>query len=343
VTEARWLAGHGWRVVVAAQPGSRLLAECLAAGVPAEPLAMRGALDVAAVARLRGVARRHRVRLVHTHSSVDSWLGALAARSLGVPVVRSRHVAIPIHRRRALVYRLADRVITSGEAVRAMVIAAGVPADRVVAITAGVDLDRFHAGVAGDAVRAELGLAGPAVGLVANIRGSKGHDVLLDAVPAIVAAHPGARFVLVGDGVGFEAIRRRAQTPALAPHVVMTGFRRDIPEVMAALDVLVLPSVRSEATSQVVAQALAVGTPVVATTAGGLAETVVDGETGRLVPPGDPGALAAAVIALLADPAAARAMARRGQARVRATGSLDASMARTIAVYEAVLARRAAA
>jgi glycosyltransferase involved in cell wall biosynthesis len=117
----------------------------------------------------------------------------------------------------------------------------------------------------------------------------------------------------------------------------MTGFRRDIPEVMAALDVLVLPSIRSEAASQVIAQALAVGTPVVATDVGGSGELVREGQTGRLVPAGDAAALAAAIAVSLSDRAGARAMAQRGQVLVRERHSLDAAMIRTTAVYAELL------
>jgi glycosyltransferase involved in cell wall biosynthesis len=105
---------------------------------------------------------------------------------------------------------------------------------------------------------------------------------------------------------------------------------------MAALDVLVLPSVKSEAMSQVIPQALAVGTPVVGTTVGGTPELVRDGETGRLVPPADPAALSGAILDFLRDPERARALARRGQALVLAQHSMDAAMARTLAVYDAV-------
>jgi len=339
LAEARWLGEHGWDALIACQPGSRLLAEARDAALPAEPVPMRGAGDVRALLRLRRLMRARGVALVHTHSSADSWLGALAARSLGLPVVRSRHVSIPISRRGALVYRLAHRVVTSGEAVRAIVIGAGIPAARVASIPAGVDTRRFHAGVSGRAVREEFGLAGgrPVVGLVANVRGSKGHNVFLEAARTVLRDVPDARFLIVGDGVGFDEVRRRVRDAGLEPHVIMTGFRRDVPEVMAALDVLVLPSVKSEAASQVIPQAFAVGTPVVASTVGGSPELVRDGETGHLVPPGDAGALAAAIVALLREPAAARAMARSGQAMVQARLTLDAAMERTTAVYRALL------
>jgi glycosyltransferase involved in cell wall biosynthesis len=106
---------------------------------------------------------------------------------------------------------------------------------------------------------------------------------------------------------------------------------------MAALDVLVLPSTRSEAVSQVILQALALGTPVVGTTVGGTPEVVRDGVTGRLVPPADVDALAAAILDLLHDLTSARAMARAGQALVRERYTVDATMARTTAIYAELL------
>jgi len=296
---------------------------------------MRGAWDIAAALGLRRAMRAQRVDVVHTHSSVDSWVGGLAARSLGLPLVRSRHVSIPIPRRRALVYRLADRIVTSGDTVAGVVAAAGVPRERIVAIGPGVDTRRFHPGISGTAVRAELGLTGPVVGLVANIRGSKGHRYFLEAARDVLRVRPDARFLIVGDGIGFDDVRRRVKDLALDDGVIMTGFRRDVPEVMAALDVLVLPSIRSEAMSQVVPQALAIGTPVIGTTVGGTPELVRDGHNGRLVPPADAPALARAIVELLDDPARARAMAQRGQAEVLAQHSLEAAMARTVDVYAA--------
>jgi len=340
VAEARWLLDHDWPVVIAGQPDSRLLQEGARLGVPTVAVRMRRPLDAGALLALRRVIDEHDVALVHTHSSVDSWLGGLAGRWRRRPVVRSRHVTIAIPRHRALVYRLADRIISSGEAAARVVAAAGVPPARIVPIAPGVDTARFHPAVSGAGVRGELGLEGtPLVGLVANIRGSKGHDIFLEAARAVLGREPAARFLIVGDGIGFEDVRRRVGALGLDAAVRMTGFRRDIPEVMAALDVLVLPSVRSEAASQVIAQALAVGTPVVATNVGGSGELVRDGETGRLVPAGDATVLAAAIVDCLGDRLAARAMARRGQALVRERHSLDAAMTRTTAVYRELLSR----
>ena len=340
LAETRWLRAHGWDALIVAQPDSPLLTEARAAALPIVPLSMRHAIDVGAVLRLRRLLAHRRAALVHTHSSVDSWIGGIAGRSLGLPVVRSRHVTIAVPRHRALVYRLAHRVLTSAERVKAVLVAAGVDAGKITAVPPGVDTERFHPGVSGDRVRAELGLHGPVAGLVANIRGSKGHDVFLDAAGMIATAKPDARFLIVGAGVGFDEVQAKVRARGLDGTVLMTGFRRDIPEVMAALDVLVLPSTRSEATSQVILQALAIGTPVVATAIGGSPEVIRDAETGRLVPPNDAAALARAIQATLDDLDGARAMARRGQAYVRERLSIDVQMATTTSVYRELLRTR---
>src|SRR2546425_480955 len=153
-----------------------------------------------------------------------------------------------------------------------------------------------------------LALDDKVVGLVANVRGSKGHAVFLEAARELLTTHRNARFLIVGDGVGFDDVRRRVHDMGLERSVIMTGFRRDIPEVMASLDVLVLPSTKSEATSQVIPQAFAVGTPVAAAAIGGIPEIVRDGETGCLVEAGNAPALARAVRFLLDDPDRAREM-----------------------------------
>ena len=307
------------------------------------PVRMRRASNVRALFALRRLMRERAVDLVHTHSSIDSWIAGVAARTLGLPIVRSRHVTIPI--KSALVYRLADRIVASGREAAAVVGRAGIAAEKIVALSPGVDLTRFHPAVDGATVREELWASDgiPLVGLVANVRGSKGHRYLLEAAPAVLREFPATRVVIVGAGVGFDDVRRRVRELDLERQVLMLGFRRDIPEVLAALDVLVLPSIKSEGASQVIVQALAVGTPVVATSVGGSPELIHDGETGRLVPPADAGALAAAIADLLRDPKRARDMARAGQAIVRKTLSLDLVMERTTTIYDEVLAGRARA
>jgi glycosyltransferase involved in cell wall biosynthesis len=337
LTEVRWLCDHGWPALIAAQPESRLLAEAQAAGLPVVAVPMRHALELRAFVALRRLTKNRDIGLIHTHSSVDSWLAALTGKSLRLPIVRSRHVSIRVHRRGALVYALADRIITSGATIKAVVAAAGVNPDKIVSIPTGVDLGRFHPRVSGNRIRAELGLDGPAVGIVANVRGSKGHRYFLEAAREVLRKRCDSRFVIAGDGVGFDDVRRQVAEMGLEREVLMTGFRRDVPELMAALDVLVVASTKSEGIPQVILQALAVATPVAASAVGGIPEIIRDGENGRLVPPADSHALAETILWLLNDPIRAREMARVGQAQVRGGHTVDIMMGRTTAVYRELL------
>lgn len=340
LAEAGWTAERGWRVVLVCQRGSRMAGQARAARLPCHELPMRAAWDLSAVARLTALIRRERVSLVHTHSSVDGWVGGLAARLARVPVVRTRHVSIPI--RRGTAYRLlADRVVTSGEAIRAMVLAAGVPSARVVAIPAGVRLEDFDDRGAGARVRRELGLAPPVVGSVAMFRGSKGHQPLLEGFARVRARRPGATLVLVGDGIRRRWAEALARDMGLGAHVVFTGFRSDVPALLAAMDCFVLASTRTEGVPQSLLQAMAARVPVVASAVGGIPEVIVAGRTGLLVPPGDATTLAAAIEAVLDEPETARGRVEAARAVCEARFSHEASIARLLALYDEVLAGRA--
>jgi glycosyltransferase involved in cell wall biosynthesis len=341
ITEARWTRERGWRVIVAGQPDGRFVERARESGLDTMAVRMRGAWDLSAVWRLAKIIRRGGVDIVHTHSSVDAWIGGLAARLSAVPVVRTRHVSIRIRRRLNPVYRwLADRVITSGEAIRSLVIAAGVRPERVVAIPVGVDLAEFPSALDGDALRTRLGLSAPVIGSVAMFRGSKGHASLLDAFATIHERHPTARLLLVGDGIRRAWVEGLARERGLGEAVVFTGFRSDVPELLRAMDCFVLASTRTEGVPGSLLQAFAAGVPAVASSIGGIPEVIVDGETGTLVRPDDPSALAEAIESVIAQPAAAAARARAARKLVEARFSHLASVSRLLALYDEVLAER---
>jgi len=342
LNEARWTAERGWRVLVAGQPEGRFLSGAREAGLETRALAMERAWDLRAVARLVGLLRREGVSLVHTHSSVDGWIGGLAGRAAGIPVVRTRHVSIPVRRGFNPVYTwLADRVVTSGEAIRRILLAAGVPAERVVAIPAGVDLAAFPFRARAPETACALGLGSPVIGSVAMFRGSKGHAHLIDAFAAVRARHPGATLLLVGDGIRRGWVEGLAREAGLADAVVFTGFRRDVPALLGAMDCFVLASTRTEGVPQSLLQAFAAGVPVVASDIGGVPEVVVDGATGLLVQSQSAPALAAGIARVLDEPGAAEARAAAARAMVEGRFSHAAAMARLLALYDELIARGA--
>ncbi len=364
LSEARWTAERGWRVLLAGQPDGRFVERARAAGLEVVGVRMRGAWDLGAVRTLQRLILREGVSIVHTHSSVDAWVGGLAARAAAVPVVRTRHVSIRIRRRWNPVYRwLADRVITSGEAIRDMVVEAGVDPERVVAIPAGVDLGEFAGGAdlghggghggghdgghdkghdggrdGGSAMRERLGLSRPVVGSVAMFRGSKGHAHLLEAFATVHARHPAARLLLVGDGIRRPWVEGLAKARGLGDAVVFTGFRTDVPELLRVMDCFVLASTRTEGVPQSLLQAFATGVPVVASAIGGIPEVVEDGLTGILVPPEDAAALARAIESVLSDRSGGLARARAARRLVEERFSHRASVSRLLAVYDEVIA-----
>ncbi len=343
LAELTGLARRGHRTGLLASPGGEILDRARAAGVASWEVPFRHALDLASAALAARALREQRADVLVTHSSKDSWVGAVASRLAGVPSVRMRHQAVPVRRNPVsrLVYtRLCRRIVTTGEGGRDLLIReTGVGPDRIVAVPTGVDLDRFDPRRAdGGPVRRALGIPpeAPVVGMVAVLRSKKGHRYFVEAARQVLRALPASRFLVVGEGPMRPTVERWITEAGLAGAVYLLGHREDIPEVMAALDVMVLPSRRAEGVPQVLTQALAMERAVVTTDVVGVTEMVVDGVTGLVVSPEDAAGLAKAVIGLLEDPERAKALGRAGRRRVVAGFSLDGMLDRMEAIYREV-------
>jgi glycosyltransferase involved in cell wall biosynthesis len=260
-------------------------------------------------------------RVVHV---TDVWPQALAAARLArVPRLLVTHHTPELPRRDNLAGRAWQRL---GWATRPEVIYTS-EADRERdgrepshVVPLGIDLDRFAA------ARPALAKDGPIVGNVARLAPQKDHATLLEAARLL----GDVRFVIVGDGELRTELERRAD----GLPVELTGARDDVPELLASFDVFAFPSL-FEGLCLAVIEAQAAGVPVVATPVGGIRETVVDGETGLLVPPRDPAALAAAIRRLLDDPDLARRLADEARRRVRERFSEQRMVELTLGLYEA--------
>jgi glycosyltransferase involved in cell wall biosynthesis len=261
-------------------------------------------------------------------------------------VVRSRHLSTPVKRgwSSRLVYgHLADRVITSGQAIREHLIAinAADPA-RIVSIPAGIDVKRFTPAADSRAVRNELGLAATdfVVGIVAVLRSWKGHVHLIEAVHRLCAENVPAKLLIVGAGPQEDALKRKVREFGMDSRVLMLGYRTDVPRLIGAMDCAALPATKNEATSQALPQALAMQIPVMATAVGGLPEVVIDQQTGLLIPPGDTDALCRALLWVHQHPAEAKQMAERGYAHMHANFTFATMIDRTEAVYRDLVPER---
>jgi len=250
------------------------------------------------------------VDVVNTHSSRDAWTAGLAARLAGVPlIIRSRHIEVDY--KNALLTRLNfellhDYVLTTSSAIsRRLVQEAGLDARRVECLPTGVDLKRFTPNpYQPGKVPQELGLPHetPLVGMVSVIRRWKGHQVFLAAAKRLIEAGSPAHFTMTGGEMGRDWLLKQIQKLGLEERCHYIGFREDVPEVLASLSALVLPSTAHEGIPQAVLQAHAMARPVVGSRIGGIPDIVTHGVTGLLAEPGNGEDLAKQIGEVLAHP-----------------------------------------
>jgi glycosyltransferase involved in cell wall biosynthesis len=313
----------------------------------AAPLLMAGVLTAL---RLAAIARRMGANVVHTNGMKAHLLGGLASRLGRVPGIWHLRDFPPDgwagRTFRHAAWRLPRVVLAVSDAV-ARAVRANDAAPRVVTLHDPIDTRRFHPGVRRGRIRQELGFGPevPVIGLIAHLTPWKGHEFFLDVACAVLNAIGEARFVVVGGAVyetdghaGYaRTLARRATALGLSDRVRFLGARPDIPEILAALDVLVHGPTAPEPFGRVLGEAMAVGRPVVATRCGGIPEVVDDGVTGFLVEPGDTGAFASAVIRLLEDRALRDRFGEAARGRVEKRFAVDAHVTAVLEAYRALV------
>lgn len=314
-------------------------------GLDLVPLAPRNEMDLGAAWRLSRVIRSLSPDIIHAHDPHGVAMAAIAlsmsTESGKPPLVASRRV--DFHMRGNSLsrwkYRQVDCFICASETIRRMLVADGIPEERTVTVHEGIDLERVAAAPAAR-LHEELWLPhqAPIVGNVAALVPHKGQRHLVESAALVVRQVPDARFVIAGEGELRSALERQIKERHLEKHVMLAGFRPDVLSVHKAFDIFVMSSV-TEGLGTSLLDAMACGRPVVATTAGGIPEVVVDGETGLLVPPRDHEAMADAIVRLLTDPALRQTLGDAGLARVRSRFSAERMVRETLRVYERVARR----
>ena len=290
--------------------------------------------DIIALFKIFFLIKREKFDIVHTHTSKAGFLGRIAARIAGAPVVvhtphghifygyfgRLKNEFFILLEKFAALFT--DRIITLTERGKREYVERRIaPADRFIPIYSGVDLSSLNLKADISKVREELGLSPKhrAVGTVGRLVPIKGHRHLIEAALQVVEALPEVKFFLVGDGPCREELERQVARLNLGDNIHFLGLKEEgVEEFMAALDLFVLPSL-NEGMGRVLIKAMALGRPVVATEVSGIPEIVKNNETGLLVPPGDPKSLAEAIITLLRDEKRAREMGRTGRERANSS------------------------
>jgi glycosyltransferase involved in cell wall biosynthesis len=338
------LRALGHRAMLVAH-GEGELRQRAAEGLELVPLAPKTEMDLAAAWRLSRLIKQVQPDVVHAHDPHGVAMAALALSMSGArtpralpPLVAARRVDFHI-KGNALSrwkYRQVDCFVCASDAIRRMLVADGIPEDRAVTVYEGIDESRVAAAPPAN-LHGDLWLPhdAPIVGNVAALVPHKGQRHLIEAAAVVVRGIPDARFVIAGEGELRPALERQIRDHHLEKHVFLAGFRPDILSVHKAFDVFVMSSV-TEGLGTSLLDAMACGKPIVATTAGGMPEVVVDGTTGILVPPRDHDAMAAAIMKLLGDESLRRRMGAAGQARVADRFSVERMVRDTLEVYHRV-------
>ena len=329
------LRALGHRTVLVAHPTGELRRRAQE-GLDLIPLAPRAEMDLAAAWRLSRVLKQLKPDIVHAHDPHGVAMASIALSMSTLPapprLVASRRV--DFHMRRSALsrwkYRQVDCFICASDAIRQIVVSDGIPRERAVTVHEGIDLGRVAAAPPAE-LHKELWLPheAPLVGNVAALVPHKGQRHLVDAAALVLPKHPDARFIIAGEGELRAALEHQIRQHHLEKHVILAGFRTDILSLHKAFDLFVMSSV-TEGLGTSILDAMACGKPVVGTTAGGIPEVVVDGETGLLVPPRDAEAMAAAIVRLLADRALRERMGAAGLARVRERFSAETMVHNTL-------------
>jgi glycosyltransferase involved in cell wall biosynthesis len=306
-------------------------------------------LSLATALHLAVRARRAGVDLIHTNGLKAHLIGGIAGRLIGVPVVWHVRDFPPAGRAGQLIERAA-RILPSHVLANSDAVASAIGRDRGVRVTRiynPIDLVAFRPDRPRERMRAELGVDRDTalVGMVAHLTPWKGHETFLQIARRVADRVAPSRFVIAGGSIyetdghsGYrEALASQAQALGLDGRLTFLGTRTDIPDVMAALDVLVHCPDAPEPFGRSVAEAMASGVPVVSARNGGLSEVVADGETGLLVSPGDVDGFASAVMRLLDDASLRRQFAVAGRQRAERLFNIDLHTRNVVATYAEVL------
>lgn len=341
--EMESMTALGFHSVLAARPGSPIILEARSRGLTAYEIAWKSNLNPVAMWKVAQILRKHSIDIVNAHNSKDGWNAAPVARLMRRKIVRSRHIYNPIRQGRLsqLIYGpLSDRVMTTSESIKRDMIARGVRSDHIVSVPTGVDVARYAEPAARGRIRAEFSIPSdvPLVGAISVLRGDKGPKLFLEAAEAYLKAGGNAWFIQVGDGPMREKLSAWHRDSPCRDRIVLAGYRRDVPEILADLDLFVLPAVRPEGVPQAVLQAHAASIPVIASTLGGIDEVAIDGQTALGVPPRDLQALVHAMGKLLDDRDLARRLSSAGHDLVAREYSLVRMTEKMASLYRSVLA-----
>ena len=312
--------------------------------------------DTLALIDLTAFLRKNPYHIVHTHNSKAGFLGRLAAKLVGVPVIVHTvhgfafHDEEPLWRQmlfrnlERLASRWSDRMIFISQPLIDWALKDHIVGeDKITKIYSGIQLDKFHPvkSEEKDQIRSKWSLQKEeaVVGIVSKLWEGKGHTVLIEAFKLLKEKIKDAKLVIVGEGYLYDELFRRVGNNGLRDSVLFTGFQMDVSEIIATFDVAVLPSF-FEGMGRVILEAMAMEKPIVASRVGGIPDLIDQGINGLLVRPGDARELADALERVLSDNGLAKKLGKEGRKKIKDQFSADVMVRSIEKLYRELLARK---
>jgi glycosyltransferase involved in cell wall biosynthesis len=293
--------------------GNPIAVELEKLNIPVDLIPIKNLRDASGFKRLVEYIRHHQPEVVHTQLETSDVFGTLAAKYLHIPSVSTVHTLdVPSKKKRTYWRNLfrwrvlglfAKRVIAVSDVTRNVYLKFGIGSEKLVTMYNGIDLDVFSQnGTRAEKKKSILNLSPEniVVTTVAVLREPKGIQFMLQALPVILKEIPNLLYVIVGDGDYRSALEKVSKKLGIESHVIFLGRRTDVPELLAASDLFVFPTLQ-DALPTVLFEAMAAGLPIVASQVGGVPEIIHHQENGFLLPPADPSSLAAACIYTLSN------------------------------------------
>ncbi len=346
---AKELKRRGLPFFFIVQPESPLHQKACEAELPVLPFKMRNEFDLPAILRLAWAMKRKKCLLVHFHDAHSAAVGSVAASLAKVPFrIITRRVDFPLKKNyfsRRKYMKNIDVIIAISEGVKKVLVEGGVDPENVEVISSGIDFSSFEedslALTSKDYLHREFSFEVDdyLVGIVAHLADHKGHQYLIQATKILKQQAPKIKTIIVGEGPLSMELDRQAKELDVEDIVFFLGFRKDIPKILSSLDLFVLSS-HLEGMGSSILDAMASRLPVVATKVGGIPEVVINGETGLLVPPRNPSALARAILRLYSDETLASRLGQKGYELVHRKFSAEAMADKVVRLYEKIGLRK---
>jgi len=340
---AKELKRKGLPFFFVVQPESPLHQKACEAELPVLPIKIRNEFDLLAVLRLAMAMKRRKCLLAHFHDAHSVAVGSIAASLAKVPFrIITRRVDFPLKRNYFSGRKYSKNVnaiIAISEGVKKVLVEGGVEPENIEVIPSGIDFSPFEEDSFvlkfSNYLRREFSFAPDdyLVGIVAHLADHKGHEYLIEATKILKEHTPKIKMIIVGEGPLRMELNRQAKELNVKDIVFFLGFREDIAKILFSLDLFVLSSYLEGLGSSIL-DAMACRLPVVATKVGGIPEVVIHGETGLLVPPRNPSALARAILNLYKNKTLASRLGKRGYEVVHQKFSAEAMAGKVVRLYE---------